>query len=153
MKISTETMNNGELWQANNYGHSRAPVELIAYVVENDKPYTEILTADYTMVTPLTADILNAQLEDPWEQTVVYDGEYTEFHKEFRPAKNLAHLTPPPSGDVCIPIQGANAIPAPGSLLSGHMRAFSTQWRFYSAIRQPKPTEIVRVLGGLINSF
>lgn len=101
-----------ELWQANNYGHARAPAELIAYVVENDKPYTEILTADYTMVTPLTADILNAQLEDPWSQKVVYDGEYTKFHKEFRPAKNFGTFNSPPGGDVCIPIDGGECYPS-----------------------------------------
>jgi hypothetical protein len=101
-----------ELWQANNYGHARAPAELIAYVVENDKPYTEILTADYTMVTPLTADILNAQLEDPWSQKVVYDGEYTKFHKEFRPAKNFGTFNSPPGGEVCIPIDGGECYPS-----------------------------------------
>ena len=31
-------------------GVTRAPLELIAYIVENDRPYTEVLTADYTMV-------------------------------------------------------------------------------------------------------
>ena len=30
------------------------PLELIAHVVLNDKPYSEILTADYTMVSPYT---------------------------------------------------------------------------------------------------
>jgi len=33
-------------------GFAKAATELIAYVVENEKPYTEILTANYTMVTP-----------------------------------------------------------------------------------------------------
>jgi hypothetical protein len=36
------------------YGIVEAPLELIAYVVENDKPYAEILTADYDMLTPVT---------------------------------------------------------------------------------------------------
>ena len=36
-----------------NYGFGRTPVELIAHVVENDKPYTEILTADYIMANPM----------------------------------------------------------------------------------------------------
>jgi len=35
-----------------NYASLRSPLELIAYVVENDKPYSEILTADYVMVNP-----------------------------------------------------------------------------------------------------
>ena len=32
-----------------NWGVARAPLELVAHVVENDLPYTEILTADYIM--------------------------------------------------------------------------------------------------------
>ena len=34
------------------YGFRRAPLELIAHVVVNDRPYTEILTADYIMANP-----------------------------------------------------------------------------------------------------
>ena len=37
------------------HGTRRAPLELIAHVVENDLPYTEILTADYIMANPATA--------------------------------------------------------------------------------------------------
>ena len=33
----------------------REPVELVAHIVRNDRPITEILTADYTMVSPYTA--------------------------------------------------------------------------------------------------
>lgn len=39
---------------------AEAPLELIAYVVESDRPYTEILTADYTMVSRETAQIFRA---------------------------------------------------------------------------------------------
>ena len=40
-------------WESSTqYGISRAPLELIAYVVENDLAYTEILTADYIMANP-----------------------------------------------------------------------------------------------------
>ena len=35
---------------------ARAPLELIAYVVENDLPYTEILTAGYIMANPVAAE-------------------------------------------------------------------------------------------------
>ena len=42
------------LWRDRvDHGARRAPLELIAYVVENDLPYTEILTADYIMATPM----------------------------------------------------------------------------------------------------
>ena len=34
------------------HGVTRAPLELIAHVAENDLPYTEILTADYIMANP-----------------------------------------------------------------------------------------------------
>ena len=37
------------------YGVRRAPLALIAHVVENDLPYTEILTADYVMANPWAA--------------------------------------------------------------------------------------------------
>ena len=37
------------------HGARRAPLELIAHVVENDLPYTEILTADYIMANPWSA--------------------------------------------------------------------------------------------------
>lgn len=36
------------------YSLVEAPLELIAYVVENDMPYSDILTADYDMLTPLS---------------------------------------------------------------------------------------------------
>ena len=37
------------------FGVRRAPLELIAHVVENDLPYTDILTADYVMANPQAA--------------------------------------------------------------------------------------------------
>ena len=33
----------------------REPVELVAYIVRNDRPFTEIVTADYIMVSPYTS--------------------------------------------------------------------------------------------------
>ncbi len=47
------------------YGLARAPLELIAHVITNDLPYTEILTADYTMVNPTTSSILRSGLVFP----------------------------------------------------------------------------------------
>ena len=37
------------------FGVRRAPLELIAHVVENDLPYTDVLTADYVMANPQAA--------------------------------------------------------------------------------------------------
>ena len=42
------------------YGAMRAPLELIARVVEKDLPYTEILTADYIMANPQVAQAYGA---------------------------------------------------------------------------------------------
>ena len=49
------------------HGARRAPLELIAYVVQNDLPYTEILTADYIMANPWAADAYGAstRFNDP----------------------------------------------------------------------------------------
>lgn len=70
-----------ELWQWQvqlQRGFARAPLELIAYVIENNRPYTEILTADYTMMTPFTNE--------------AYKGDVSEFsdpndENEFKPGK------------------------------------------------------------------
>ncbi len=49
----------------------REPLELLRYIVEHDRPFSEILTADYTMVSPYTArgyglfDDLQDQFQNP----------------------------------------------------------------------------------------
>ncbi len=60
-----------------NYGAGRAPVELIAHVVESDRPYTEILTADYVMANPPAAEAYGAVTEFENPQNV----------HEFRPSE------------------------------------------------------------------
>ena len=42
------------------YGVARAPLELIAYIAENDRPYTEVVTAPYIMANPASADAYGA---------------------------------------------------------------------------------------------
>lgn len=63
------------------YGITRAPLELIAYVVENNRPYTEVLTADYTMVNPQTNEVLNAG--------AVFDN---DDPLKFKPGKNNGQI-------------------------------------------------------------
>ncbi len=60
-----------------NFGISKEPLELIAYIVRNDRPFTEILTADYIMVNPDSARTYGADItfEDP------------EDPNEFHPAR------------------------------------------------------------------
>jgi len=58
-------------------GFAKAAPELIAYVIENEKPYSEILTADYTMVTPLLSKF--------YQSNASFTDESNDF--EFVPAK------------------------------------------------------------------
>ena len=61
-------------------GARRAPLELIAHVVENDLPYTDVLTADYVMANPQTAIAYGATSAN--EEF----GHADDVH-EFRPAR------------------------------------------------------------------
>ena len=67
--------------QAVQYGMARAPLELIAHVVENDLPYTEILTADYIMANPVAAAAYGADTE--------FDN--PEDPTEFKPSEILSY--------------------------------------------------------------
>ena len=42
---------------------AREPLNLIEYVVRNDRPFTEVLTADYTIVTPYSARVYGIGME------------------------------------------------------------------------------------------
>lgn len=53
---------------------AREPLELVAHVVRNDFPYTEILTADYTMVNWYSAKVFGVPFDGP------------EDYETFRPA-------------------------------------------------------------------
>ena len=59
-----------QVWDWHNrvqYGAARAPLELIAHVVQNDLPYTDVLTADYIMANPTAAWVYGAAtaFDDP----------------------------------------------------------------------------------------
>ena len=45
------------------HGAARAPLELIAYVAANERPYTEILTGNYIMANPLAAKAYGSGVE------------------------------------------------------------------------------------------
>ena len=75
-------------------GVQRAPLELIAHVVENDRPYTEILTADYIMANPWAAAAYGAstRFDDPEDlhefklaRIVSYYRQGDEFEVEYHP--------------------------------------------------------------------
>jgi hypothetical protein len=68
------------------------PLELIAHVIMTDKPYRQILTADYTMVNMATDPIYRAGTgfsENYTDENGFYDR--SEF-REFRPGTNTGHV-------------------------------------------------------------
>jgi hypothetical protein len=53
------------------------PLELLSYIVKNDLPYSEIVTADYTMANPLLAyiwDLDYPESETGWQPAYYTDG-------------------------------------------------------------------------------
>lgn len=90
-----------DLREAANYGFGRAPLELIKYVIANDRPFTEILTADYVMVNPYSAVILNVDAGDtsfPFTATGNMDNHDVD---DFRPVSALQQ-----SDGTSVPIAG-----------------------------------------------
>ena len=76
----------------------REPLELLRYIVENNRPFTEILTADYTMVSPYTArgygiyEELKDQFEDP-------EDPFEFIPTKLKPLKNRAGKVQPTEDD------------------------------------------------------
>ncbi|HMW49987.1 MAG TPA: hypothetical protein PKC70_16945, partial [Cellvibrionaceae bacterium] len=75
--LASSPRNNGYA-QAVSREIGESVLELIAYVVKNNRPYTEILTADYTMVGPNTA--------------VIFESNLSPRAGEFLPAKDQGQL-------------------------------------------------------------
>ena len=67
--IGDDDQRNAERNRVND-GIARETIELIKHVIRNDRPYTEILTADYTMVNPFSAQAygLQATFNDPTDE-------------------------------------------------------------------------------------
>ncbi len=64
------------------WGLARAPLELIAYIVQNDRNYQEVVTADYMMVNPTTSDLLNADV----------DFLETDTYRTYKPGQNRGQI-------------------------------------------------------------
>ena len=94
------------------YGIARAPLELIAHVVENDLPYTEILTADYIMANPVVAAAYGAttQFEDP------------EDPEDFRPTR-IANYYRTDQSKVVVRDRFGRRIVNPGNLRTDYPHA------------------------------
>lgn len=67
-------------------GLARAPLELITYVVRNNRPFTEILTANYLLVNPYSATLLGANVGDATFNFQYGDSATQHNSNDFRPA-------------------------------------------------------------------
>jgi hypothetical protein len=70
-----------ETWLNTNYGLAKAPLKLFSYIVNNERPYSEILIADYLMVNPYSNEIYLTGLtfsdnddKDLWQPGRITDG-------------------------------------------------------------------------------
>lgn len=61
------------------------PARLIAHVVANDRPFTEIVTADYTLANDLLLDLVPLEAEDPDDTSTWRVARYTDG----RPANGI----------------------------------------------------------------
>jgi hypothetical protein len=55
-----ETLSSADKTRANK-ALAREPLELVAHIVKHDKPFTEIVTAGYTVMNPFSAKVYNAE--------------------------------------------------------------------------------------------
>ena len=94
-------------------GLARAPLELIAHVVENDLPYTEILTADYIMANPMAAEAYGA--------TTQYENVNDPF--EFRPSEIVSYYRNDESKVTEIDPDFGYLVTNPGNLLTDYPHA------------------------------
>ena len=113
-KLVAEDPNHGE-WRGNvDYGIRRAPLELVAYVVENDRPYTEILTADYIMANAMAAE--------------AYGDETALFHDpddlhEFQPSEIASYYRNDNSKEFEYTFQFGAHVSDPGNLITDYPHA------------------------------
>lgn len=62
---------------------AREPLKLVSHVVMNERPYTEILTADYIMVNPYSADVYGGSVsfDDPNDPNEWREGRITDYYR------------------------------------------------------------------------
>ncbi|MCG8415984.1 MAG: DUF1588 domain-containing protein, partial [Pseudomonadales bacterium] len=96
-------------------GLIEAPLELIAYVVENDRPYSEVLTADYIMLNPAMNSAMEgtARFQNPSDMSEYQPGRITGAYvptedMEFEELEEieLFRITDPGSGRLDFPHAG-----------------------------------------------
>jgi len=90
-----------ELQRFTNIAIAREPLELIAYVVENNLPFTDIIAADYSVFTPFSAKSFGAEMIEEWETNDPFEYKpgrypsYTDSNGEAAPFPHAGVLTNP----------------------------------------------------------
>jgi len=90
-----------DLREMANYGIARAPLELVEYVVSNNRPFTEVLTADYVMVNPYSAVIFGVDAGDANFPFSSDNNQANHDADDFRPVSSLVQ-------------QGGDSVPLAG---------------------------------------
>lgn len=62
---------------------AQEPLRLISHVVTNERPYTEVLTADYIMVNPYSAEVYGGAVafDNPGDPNEWREGRITEYYR------------------------------------------------------------------------
>ncbi len=62
---------------------AQEPLRLISHVVTNERPYTEVLTADYVMVNPYSAEVYggNVSFDNPGDPDEWREGRITDYFR------------------------------------------------------------------------
>ncbi len=83
-----------ELRRFTNIAIAREPLELIAYVVENNLPFTDIVAADYSVFTPFSAKSFGAEMIEEWETSDPFEykpGYYPSYTNSLGEQKAFPH--------------------------------------------------------------
>ena len=97
------------------HGFRRAPLALIAHVVENDLPYTEILTADYIMGNPWAARAYGATTDHFADPQDMHEFKPSSIESYYRPGEGYEREYDH--------VVGAERIISPGPLITAYPHA------------------------------
>lgn len=78
-----------DLREMANYGFAKAPLALIEYVIANNRPFTEVLTADYLMVNPYSAVIYGVDAGDANFPFSSDNNQNNHDRDDFRPVSTI----------------------------------------------------------------
>lgn len=103
-----------------NFGLSQAPLELIAYIVKNNRPFTEILSADYLMVNPYSATLFSTNPIGVPDFGFVYGDNPQDHNPEnFKPVKVVDNkLRPIPHAGILTTLPFFNRYPSSNTNLN-----------------------------------